>query len=40
MERLEYAKNYLKQSEWWNYVLFTVESKYKIFGFDGRLKVW
>lgn len=39
--RLEYARKYLNEpQEFWNRVLFTDESKYNIFGYDGKLKVW
>lgn len=39
--RLEFAKKHLnKDHEFWKSVLFTDESKYNIFGCDGRAKVW
>lgn len=40
-DRIEYAKKYINEPpEFWNKVLFTDESKFNIFGFDGRLRVW
>lgn len=40
-DRLEFAKKYLNEPpEFWETVLFTDESKYNIFGWDGRVKVW
>jgi len=39
--RLEFAKKHLnKDMEFWKKVLFTDESKYNIFGYDGKSKVW
>uniref|UniRef100_A0A2M4DS53 Putative transposase n=1 Tax=Anopheles darlingi TaxID=43151 RepID=A0A2M4DS53_ANODA len=39
--RLEFAKQYLNYPpEFWKNVLFTDESKFNIFGWDGRIKVW
>lgn len=39
--RLEFAKAHLgKGMDFWKRVLFTDESKYNIFGSDGRSKVW
>lgn len=39
--RLNFAKTHLdKNMHFWNRVLFTDESKYNIFGSDGRSKVW
>lgn len=39
--RLDYAKKYINEpQEFWNRVLFTDESKYNIFEYDGRIKVW
>ena len=39
--RLEFARKYLDEPpEFWERVLFTDESKYNIFGSDGRVKVW
>lgn len=39
--RLEFAKAFLeKDSNFWKTVLFTDESKFNIFGSDGRSKVW
>lgn len=39
--RLEFAKNYLdKDTHFWDSVIFTDESKFNIFGSDGRQKVW
>ncbi|GBN16573.1 Transposable element Tc1 transposase [Araneus ventricosus] len=39
--RLAFAKMYVKQStEFWENVIFLDESKYNIFGSDGKQKVW
>ncbi|GBN27051.1 Transposable element Tcb1 transposase [Araneus ventricosus] len=39
--RLEFAKSYIKKPpEFWNSVLFVVESKYNVFGSDGKQMVW
>lgn len=39
--RLEFAKKYLNHPpEFWERVLFTDESKFNLFGSDGRVKVW
>lgn len=39
--RLEFAKKHIdKGTDFWKRVLFTDESKYNIFGSDGRSKVW
>lgn len=40
-KRIEFARTYLdKPQDFWDTVIFTDESKYNIFGSDGRLKVW
>ena len=40
-ERLEYAKNYRKKPlDFWNKVLWSDESKFNLFGSDGRVIVW
>ncbi|GBO15255.1 Transposable element Tcb1 transposase [Araneus ventricosus] len=39
--RLEFAKSYIKKPpEFWNSVLFVDESKYNVFGSDGKQMVW
>lgn len=39
--RLEFAKKHInKGMDFWKLVLFTDESKYNIFGYDGKAKVW
>nr|AAB02109.1 transposase [Anopheles albimanus] len=39
--RLEFAKKYVNHPpEFWKKVLFTDESKFNIFGWDGTIKVW
>ncbi|GFU83969.1 transposable element Tc1 transposase [Trichonephila clavipes] len=39
--RLAFAKMYVKQpTEYWGNVIFVDESKYNIFGSDGKQKVW
>ncbi|GBM21390.1 hypothetical protein AVEN_264824-1 [Araneus ventricosus] len=39
--RLAFAKTYVKQpTEFWENVIFVDESKYNIFGSDGKQKVW
>ncbi|GBO31924.1 Transposable element Tc1 transposase, partial [Araneus ventricosus] len=39
--RLEFAKSYIKMPlEFWNSVLFVEESKYNVFGSDGKQMVW
>lgn len=39
--RLEFAKSHLnKGMDFWKLVLFTDESKFNIFGYDGKAKVW
>lgn len=40
-KRLIFAKEYiLKDSEWWNEVIFADEGKFNVFGSDGRKMVW
>lgn len=40
-KRLQFAKNYLnKDNNFWNKVIFSDESKFNIFGSDGRRTVW
>lgn len=40
-KRLAFAKEYLSKSqEFWNKVIFTDESKYNVWGADGRKRVW
>lgn len=40
-KRLEFAKQYLqKGTEYWEDVIFTDESKFNLFGSDGRFTVW
>lgn len=40
-KRLDYVKTHLnKNFDFWKQVLFTDESKYNIFGSDGRVNVW
>ena len=39
--RLQFAREHLdKDMDFWKRVLFTDESKFNIFGSDGRAKVW
>ncbi|GBL77221.1 hypothetical protein AVEN_12828-1 [Araneus ventricosus] len=39
--RLEFSKSYIKMPpEFWNSVLFVDESKYNVFGSDGKQMVW
>jgi transposase len=39
--RLDFARRHLNENnEYWNRVLFTDESKFNIFGSDGRRKIW
>ncbi|GBM77839.1 hypothetical protein AVEN_132204-1 [Araneus ventricosus] len=39
--RLEFAKSYIKKlPKFWNSVLFVDESKYNVFGNDGKQMVW
>lgn len=39
--RLEFAKKHINKGiDFWKRVLFTDESKYNIFGYDGKAKVW
>ncbi|CAK9813888.1 Transposable element Tc1 transposase [Anthophora plagiata] len=40
-KRLKFAKEYIaKDGEWWEDVIFADESKYNIYGNDGRIRVW
>ena len=40
-KRLEYARNYReKPLDFWNKVLWSDESKFNLFGFDGKVMVW
>lgn len=40
-KRIEFAKKYKKEDQtFWNNVLFTDESKFNLFGSDGRVNVW
>lgn len=40
-KRLDFAKDHrLKKEDFWNQVIFSDESKYNIFGSDGRRTVW
>ncbi|GFT04910.1 transposable element Tc1 transposase [Trichonephila clavipes] len=39
--RLAFAKMYVRQpTEYWENIIFVFESKYNIFGSDGKQKVW
>ena len=39
--RIKFAVNRLKKDQsWWNDVMFPYESKFNLFGSDGRLMVW
>ena len=39
--RIEFAVNHLKKDEsWWNDVIFLDETKFNLFGTDGRVMVW
>lgn len=41
IKRMEFAREYVdKPQEFWDKFLFTDESKFNIFGSDGRIKVW
>ena len=41
MKRIQYAKKYREQSLYfWDQVLWTDESKFNLFGSDGRVMVW
>ena len=41
MKRIQYAKKYRDQPlHFWNQVLWTDESKFNLFGSDGRVMVW
>lgn len=41
VDRVNFAKKYLDEPpEFWEKVLFTDESKFNIFGWDGRIRVW
>ena len=41
MKRIQYAKKYREQLLcFWDQVLWTDESKFNLFGFDGRVMVW
>lgn len=41
IKRLKFAREHIdKPQEFWNKFLFTDESKFNIFGSDGRIKVW
>lgn len=40
-KRLQFAKEFIcKDTDWWQNVIFTDESKFNIFGLDGRTIVW
>ena len=40
-KRIKYALEYKNKSiDFWENVLFTDESKFNIFGYDGKQKVW
>lgn len=40
-KRLSFAKNHISKPEsFWNTVLFSDESKFNLYGSDGRYKVW
>ena len=40
-KRIDFAEIYLSKSqEFWDKIIFTDESKYKIFGSEGQLKLW